>query len=182
MEDSNEILAAKAQAGQETAAAELIERFYQMIFAYLRRQTLNDADAADLTQRAFTQAWKSLSKFRSQSKFSTWIHRIAYHTYIDWVRGQVRQGQRETRWWMLNTDTSTSPFQSLEDQEIASQVFEIVDQMEENLRRPIHLHYYQQLTLNQTAEVLNVSVSTVKNRLRSAIALIKERTEPARSL
>ena len=181
MEDTNETLAVRAQTGNEEAAAELIERFYHVIFAYLRRQTHNDEDAADLTQKVFTQAWNSLPKFKRQSQFSTWIHRIAYHTYVDWVRGQVRQTKRETKWWMQHAETSFSPFLNLEEKETANHIYEIVEQIDETLRRPIHLHYYQQLTLNQTAEILNVSVSTVKNRLRSAITLIKERAEPARS-
>ena len=75
-----------------------------------------------------------------------------------------------------------TPFQEFEDRELANRIYEIVSSMEESHRRPLHLHYYEHLTLDQTAEILEVSVSTVKNRLREAIGLIKEQTETISSL
>ncbi|MBT5708121.1 MAG: RNA polymerase subunit sigma-70, partial [Verrucomicrobia bacterium] len=54
MDDTSETLATLAQHGNEQAAADLVERFYQKIYAYLRRQTLNNEDAFDLTQKVFS--------------------------------------------------------------------------------------------------------------------------------
>ncbi len=175
---TSEQLAAEARRGHEEAAAELVQRFYQKIFAYLRRHTSSNEDAADLTQKVFSEAWRSLDSFKKQAHFSTWLYRIAHHTYVDWVRHQTRQSQRETLWWSQNDSLGASPSQEFEERDLAHRVYELVDQLEEKLRLPIHFHYYQQLTLGQTAEVLNISVSTVKNRLRAATALIKEQTTP----
>ncbi len=173
---SSEHLAAQARRGNEQAAAELIQRFYQNIFAYLRRQTCNDEDAADLTQKVFTEAWRSLEKYREESRFTTWLYRIAHHTYVDWVRHQTRQSNRETLWWAQSEELSPSPSTSLEERDLAHRVYELVDRLEDELRLPLDLHYYQQLTLSETAELLNVSVSTIKNRIRAATTLIKEQT------
>lgn len=175
---TNEQLACQATRGQEAAAAELVQRFYQKIFAYLRRHTGNNEDAADLTQKVFSEAWSSLASFKKQAHFSTWLYRIAHHTYVDWVRQQTRQSERETLWWAQNDCLSPSPSQDFEERDLAHRVYELVDQLEDKLRLPIHLHYYQQLTLSQTAEILEVSVSTIKNRLRSGTALIKEQSTP----
>jgi len=176
MDETSETLASLAQQGNEQAAADLVERFYQKIYAYLRRQTLNNEDAFDLTQKVFSEAWRSLPRYEQQCQFSTWIYKIAHHTYVDWVRQHTRRHLRESRWWELNHQSEATPFQDLEDQELANRIYEIVSSMEESHRRPIHLHYYEHLTLDQTAEILEVSVSTVKNRLREAIGSIKEQT------
>lgn len=177
MDESSEILASQAQEGNETAATELVERFYRQIYAYLRRYTTNDEDAYDLTQKAFSDAWRSLSKFKKQSQFSTWLYKIAHCTYVDWVRQHTRRNQRESRWWELNHQTEATPFQEFEDQEQAQRIYDIVNNLNDNYRRPIHLHYYEHLTLSQTADILEVSVGTVKNRLRDAIESIKEQTQ-----
>lgn len=175
MNKSDEQIALQSDAGNAEATTLLIDRYYEKIYGYLRRQTLNDADAADLTQKAFSKAWQSLSQFRQDSQFSTWLYRIAYHTYVDWVRNQTRRQQRETRWWELNHLISESPFEDYEEQETAGRIFALVEELSEEERRAIHLHYYEHLTLEQTAAILAVSVSTVKNRLRQGIALVRER-------
>ena len=70
-------LCERATGGDEAAAAELIDRHYERIYAYLRRVCGSDADAEDLTQRTFLKVWSSLASFRGHAAFSTWVHGIA---------------------------------------------------------------------------------------------------------
>ncbi len=79
----------KAVQGDESAAECLLEAHYTRVFAYHRRQVTSDADAADLTQDTFQRVWKSLPKYGELSSVGTWIHRIAYCTWIDWLRGRT---------------------------------------------------------------------------------------------
>lgn len=165
MNELDNRLANHARNGDLNAATQLIQRHYTQIYAYHRRQSSNDHDAADLTQRTFSKAWEALNRGDSIKDFTSWLYGIAYHIYVDWVRQSTRRSQRETRWWEIQPDES-SPFHELEQQDMAKHIFALVDQLEQRLRQPIQLHYYQHLTLAQTAEVLGTSIGTVKNRLR----------------
>ena len=175
MNDPDNILIDHARNGDLTAATQLIQRHYARIYAYHRRQSANDHDAADLTQRTFSKAWEGLDRGDSIKDFTSWLYGIAYHIYVDWVRQSTRQSQRETRWWEIQPDES-SPFHELEEQDMATHIFALVDRLEERLRQPIQLHYYQHLTLAQTAEVLGTSIGTVKNRLREGRQQLQKET------
>ena len=80
----------KLRDNDSAASLELIETFYTRIYAFLRRLTANDADAADLTQRTFERAWKAWPGFAGRSALSSWMHGIAYHTCVDWRRANHR--------------------------------------------------------------------------------------------
>jgi RNA polymerase sigma factor (sigma-70 family) len=86
MSDSADIFCERAKKGDVAAASELVTLFYQRIFAYLRRLSGNDEDAADLTQKTFERTWQSLGSYQKRSTFSTWLHGIAHHVYLDWRR------------------------------------------------------------------------------------------------
>lgn len=77
----------RAQSADQNAACELLEICHPDIFAYLRRLCGNRQDAEDLTQQTFLKVWSSLDRFAGRSEFSTWLHRIAHNTYVDWRRG-----------------------------------------------------------------------------------------------
>ena len=81
MESDTNQLVARARCGDRAAAAELIELFYERIYAFLRRLAASDADAADLTQRTFSRVWQALPGFAGRSSVSSWMHSIAYHAY-----------------------------------------------------------------------------------------------------
>src|SRR5689334_19039257 len=95
---ANQLVAA-ARGGDRAAAVSLIETFYERIYAFLRRFTGNDADAADLTQHTFDRVWKSLPTFAGKSSVASWIHSIAYHVYVDWRRTQRPTEPRSDEWW-----------------------------------------------------------------------------------
>src|SRR5262245_32262311 len=92
-------LAEAARRGDKAAATRLIELFYERIYAFLRRLAGNDADAADLTQRTFGRVWQALSTFAGRSSFSSWVHGIAHHVYVDWRRTNRFIEPRSEQWW-----------------------------------------------------------------------------------
>src|SRR3954466_13280699 len=96
--DPNRVLE-KARGGDLRAASELIELFYARIYAFLRRLSANEADAADLTQRTFSRVWKSLPTFAGRSSLGAWIHGIAHHVYVDWRRAERHAEERSDEWW-----------------------------------------------------------------------------------
>src|SRR5438128_9153685 len=106
MSHSANFLCARAKEGDVAAAPELVTLFYQRIFAYLRRLSGNDEDAADLTQKTFARTWQSLGSYQKRSTFSTWLHGIAHHVYLDWRRKRSTGDAKSDEWWEAQSDHS----------------------------------------------------------------------------
>ena len=167
--DRDERLCARARAGDATAASELIDAHYQSIFAYLRRHGGSDADAEDLTQRTFLKAWTALGSFQGRSTFATWIHGIARNVCADWRRRRSVTDPQTDEWWETCAGDGPSPFEDAAERELAHRVYALVEQLDEETREAVHLHYYQGLSLKETCEVLGIPGSTLKYRLREAL-------------
>ena len=179
MTDREDHLVDQALEGDRQAASELVQRHYAAIYAYLRRLGPGPDDAEDLTQLTYMKAWKSLSTYARKARFSTWLHGIAYHTYVDWRRRHRPEEIQDETWWGSAASCGLSPCEKAEEHDTAQAVFRWVDVLDPELRHTIHLHYYQGLSIAETAEVMRVSASTVKYRLR--IALDRIRAGAARS-
>lgn len=168
--------------GDVHAASELVAQHYERIFAWFRRLCGQEADAADLTQKTFCKVWASLASYQGRSSFSTWLHAIGHHVYLDWRRKRRPDELPGEDWWLTCADDGPGPFETAADREQAAQLWSLVEQLDEDTRQTVHLHYYQGLSLAETAEVLGIAASTVKYRLREAIEFLKAKTaEPRRA-
>lgn len=175
--DANQLVR-RAQRGDQAAAAELIELLYERVYAFLRRLAANDADAADLTQRTFSRVWQALPTFEGRSSVASWMHAIAYHVYVDWRRANGHTEPRSHEWWATRPAPEALPDEVVSQADLAATVYGTVDELEPDLRHTVHLHYYQDLTLDETADALGVATSTVKYRLRQALAELQKRLAP----
>jgi RNA polymerase sigma-70 factor, ECF subfamily len=176
MSDTPERLCKAAKAGDMAAASELVTLFSSTIFAFFRRLSGNESDAEDLTQQAFVKVWSSLRSYEGRSSFSTWIHGIAHHVYVDWRRRRSVMDFRPDEWWEACVADGRSPFEEAAEREMGWQLYALVEQLDEEAKEAVHLHYYQGLSLKETAEVLNIATSTLKYRLREALNLLRAQT------
>src|SRR5689334_4170491 len=104
-------------------------------------------DAEDLTQKTFLKVWSGLGSFEGRSSFSTWIHGIGHHVYVDWRRRKNLSDLQTDAWWETCVADGPSPFEDAADQEMAQQLYAMVERLEENVMQVVHLHYYQGLSL-----------------------------------
>ncbi len=169
-----------AQSGETGAASELLQLFYKKIYSYLRRLSGGNADAEDLTQQTFTKVWQNLHGFKGNCTFNSWVHRIAYNTFIDWLRAKKASIPQQLTWWESLEDTNQGPLKSLEQKQIVEKLYKAVENLDEDKRAVVHLRYYQRLSVKETAFVLGVSAGAVKYRLRQVLKELKialEQTE-----
>jgi RNA polymerase sigma-70 factor, ECF subfamily len=174
-EEQNRRWCREALQGDREAASQLLHGQYSRIYAYLRRLAGNDADAADLTQETFRKVWKSLERYREGSTVSTWIHRIAYCTWVDWLRQHRPAIARSEHWWRELPGDFPSPLQAAATDERLRALWEQVDKLPEEERQVVQLYYGQQLTLVESGEVIDMPLSTLKLRLRSALDRLRLR-------
>ncbi len=163
--------------GETAAAVELVDKFYKRIFAFLRRLSASDADAADLTQRTFGRVWQALPGFEGRASLNSWIHSIAYRQFVDWHRSRSRNETRPDEWWNAHPAVEPGPDELLCQRDLATVLFSRVETLGADLRETVHLHYYQHLTLQETADAMGVASSTVKYRLRQALDQLKKSFE-----
>jgi len=173
MSDCSQELSARAKAGDLAAAAQLVELHYEKVYAFLRRLCGSDEDAADLTQKTFSKVWTALGSYEGRSSFSTWIHGIGRNVYLDWRRKGNRLDAQSDEWWESCAVDGLSPFEDAARSDEAARLHRLVAKLDEENRAVIHLHYYQGFSLKETADVLEVGVSTVKNRLRESLDFLR---------
>jgi RNA polymerase sigma-70 factor (ECF subfamily) len=174
MESRIKVLCKRAKKTDKDAACELLKIHYADVYTYLRRLCSNNHDAEDLTQQTFLKVWLSLGGFAGRSKFSTWLYRIAHNTYLDWLRkNNIGTQSRPEQWWQECIDQNPGPFGNLADRQLAQRLYQAVDQFDEDKKHVVHLHYYQGLSIRETAKVLNIATSTVKYRLREVLKALR---------
>jgi len=160
-------------AGEALDAGQLIDRFHERIYAFLRRLSGTDSDAVELTQRTFCRVWVALPGFAGKSTLSSWLHGIAYRTYVDWLRKERRNQAMPDEWWTCLPDEQAGPDDLSAASHDRSVIYGAVDRLEPELRDTIHLHYYQGLSIEETGKALEIASSTVKHRVRRALELLR---------
>jgi RNA polymerase sigma-70 factor (ECF subfamily) len=175
-------LCKRVKKADKIAASELLQIYYKDIYAYLRRLCGSNQDAEDLTQQTFLKVWSSLDGFAARSKFSTWLYRIAYNTLIDWQRTHTTRSQsRRDEWWAECIDENPGPFANVAERQQARDLYKAVEQLDEDKKHVIHLHYYQGLSIRETAKVLGIATSTVKYRLREVFKILRPKLDIEKS-
>ena len=165
-------------AGRDSGFEELVRRYQRPIAAYVYRM-VGDYDAAlDLTQEVFIKVYASLSRYRPEFKFSTWIYKIAHNAAIDHLR---RHATREA---VASSETdraetavesrSLSPEQESERTERCSEIETVVQMLPAPYRELILLRHSQDLSYEEIAEVTGLPLGTVKNRLFRAREAMRE--------
>ncbi len=176
-----ELLAQFAE-GDEAAFRELVNRYKNGLYAFLR-QFLNHQDMVEDTfQETFLQLFTSRDSFDTSRPLRPWLFTIAANKAKDALRkrqrtaaipiGTIAESQEMSFDDVLNTltsDSSTMPYEELQKSETASLVGKIITDMPENLREILILAYFEQFSYKQMAQILSIPIGTVKSRLHTAV-------------
>lgn len=162
--------------GLEGPFGELYERFRDRVYNVCYRIAGNPTDALDASQETFGTLYRKLGDFRFQSKFSSWVYRIAVNASIDLKR---RDRARRVSSLDLHRDEDHSgfdvedvqvemPMASASRHELEAEIQRAIDRLSPKLRAVIVLRYIEGLSYDEVAEVLSLSLGTVKSRLARA--------------
>jgi RNA polymerase sigma-70 factor, ECF subfamily len=176
------------RSGIEGAYEELIERYEQQVFGMVFRLLGNQSDASDVVQEVFLKVFRGVTTFREQSSLRTWIYRIAVNEANNqrrWFGRHCRMEVplEETRPEHPNSieytpDPGRSPFEQAMDSETRTLIERALTQINPVFRTAVVLRDVQNLSYEEIADILQVSLGTVKSRiLRGREALRRELTQ-----
>ncbi len=149
--------------GDDEAFEALVRRHQRMIYALTYRMTGSLADAEDLTQDVFVCAHQELAAFRAESKFSSWLYRIAVNQCLNWRKRMARREQVHTDWHAENANDSAA--ESGGNAALTQQVNEALQKLHPKQRAAIVLTTYDGLNHAEAARVLGCSETTVSWRI-----------------
>ena len=183
MADSSEItlLIQKAQKGDTNAFGTLVASYEKFIFNVACKMFSNSEDASDIAQEALIKAYKNIDKFDFNSSFSTWLYRITVNACIDEMRRRkgresisIDAEDEESGLAVQIEDTSLGAEERVIQNETVSEVRAAIDKLSEEHKTVIILRDLQDMTYEQVAQTLDLSIGTVKSRLARARKSLKE--------
>lgn len=167
-------LVQRCQAGDRDAFSELVTRYRTRVYALVYNMVQNEQDAWDLSQDAFLKAWRSISRFRGQSGFYTWIYRIATNITIDWLRKKhIEAGVEFDDQIAPKADPTSnlvprgepSPSQKMRGDELRARIDDALSKLSPEHRAVVVLKEIDGLQYAEIAQVLDCSLGTVMSRL-----------------
>ncbi len=188
-------LLASLREGREEAYETLIQRYQQPVYNLICRLLSDSSDTADMVQEVFLKIFRNIRTFRGNSSLKTWVYRIAVneaYNHRRWFSRHQRQEVGMSRDEVTRSyedslaDPGRTPFDLTLDRETRALVEEALGKLNPNFRAAVVLRDIEDLSYEEIAVVLEVSIGTVKSRiLRGREALRKEleaRLEPGPSL
>jgi len=160
----------------QRADARAFEALYRLhvdkVYGLCLRMTGNVSEAEDCTQEAFILAWNKLEKFRGDSAFSTWLHRIA----VNAVLGRVRKRNREQDRIQAVADTQPAQFTTGDTGEMRD-LAAAVDRLPEGARHVFVLHGVYGYSHDEAAKMLGIATGTSKAQMHRARRLLVQQLE-----
>ncbi|SRR5258708_4334580 len=182
-------LIARLRAGEESAFDQLVRSTSGRLLATARRLVRNEEEARDVVQSAFIRAFQSLSRFRAESRISTWLHRIVVNEALMRLRSRANAEQpsiddllptfvddgHQTR---DTIDWSESAEAALQRKETAEIVRRNIDKLPDSYRTVLVMRDLEEMSNAEIADALGISANLVKvriHRARQALRTLLER-------
>ena len=159
-----------AKGGDVGAFEELVKRYDRNVFRIAQHITQNREDAEDVVQDAFLKAYGNLAQFQGQSKFYTWLVRIAVNEALMKLRRR-----RPERMVSLDEDGSPNPEQQYNQAELKDILTRTIQGLPPSFRTVFVLRDVEGLSTEETADALGLSIPAVKSRLLRARLQLRER-------
>ena len=177
-------LVERARTGDQEAFGELVRQYERKIYRLAMNITRNEEDAEDVLQEAFLKAYEHLDRFKGDSKFYTWLVRIAVNEAL--MKLRQRRGDRTVPLdEPLDTGEETmareiavwgdNPEQQYSKEEMQNILSDAVDSLKPDFRTVFTLRDIEEMSTEETAEILGISIPAVKSRLLRARLALREK-------
>jgi RNA polymerase sigma-70 factor (ECF subfamily) len=185
VEPSDEVLAARAAAGDDSAFETIVSRYQARIYRLACRLT-SDTDAPDILQETFLQVYRHLPSFRGESQFGTWVYRIASNAALMHRRAQARRPATSLEAFLPQFDahgmhaTTATELQVashadelLDRQLLAEKAREVIARLPDVYRDAFVLRDLEEMSTADVARTLGIEPATVRQRVHRARLMLR---------
>jgi RNA polymerase sigma-70 factor, ECF subfamily len=177
-QDAEDVRLMRLVARGDTAAFEqLIERHQSLVIGTVTRMLGSNSDVEDIAQQVFIRVWKSASRYVPRAKFTTWLLKITRNLVFNELRRSKRRAQAplqidvKAEEMQLKDESNQAPDASLLESELQDAIEKAIGDLPETQRMAVVLRRYEELSYEQIADILDLSVPAVKS------VLFRARTE-----
>ncbi|WP_299524360.1 sigma-70 family RNA polymerase sigma factor [Winogradskyella sp.] len=165
--------------GDTKAYAQLVDRYKDLVYTLALRMLKHKEEAEEVAQDTFIKVFKSLDKFKGDSKFSTWIYRVAYNTCLDNIKKNKKHLNNVAidEYTFNKLDTIDNALDNIINEEKRDLIKKCINKLPEDSSALLTLFYFEELSLEEISKIINVEANTVKVKLfraRKKLAVILE--------
>ncbi|CAM1365911.1 RNA polymerase [Tenacibaculum soleae] len=170
--------------GDTNAFAFLVDKYKTMIFTLALKMVKSREEAEEISQDTFIKAFKNLSKFKGESKFSTWLYKIGYRTTLDSLKKHKEKYSTDTidEITFNKIKSTENILEGIERKERAEIINNCILRLPEDERTILWMFYFDELSLKEIIAITNFSEANVKVKLHRArkrlLSVIKQNVEP----
>ncbi|WP_236262800.1 RNA polymerase sigma factor [Aggregatimonas sangjinii] len=171
-------------AGDTQSFGIIVDRYKDLVFTLALRMLKHREEAEEVSQDTFIKVFRSLHKFRGESKLSTWIYKVAYYTCLDRLKKQKRTQHvvaidEYTEHQITTIDNALDMMQKEERKEAIQDCLKLLPSTDSAL---ITLFYFEELSLEEISKIVDLTVNNVKVKLfrsrKKLTGILRERLEP----
>ena len=164
-------LVAQLKEGSEIAFRRLVESHHEQVIQTCFNFVRDSQDADDIAQEVFIEVHKSIHKFREDAKLSTWLYRVSVNKSLNFLRSKKSRERFRRFQEFFSSEkenefqdtSSTTPQERLEQEERREILQNAINKLPESQRIAFTLNKYDELTYNEVADIMNVSLSAVES-------------------
>ena len=183
-EDAEDVRLMGLVAGGDTVAFEtLVERHQALVAGTIARMLGSNSDVEDIAQQVFIRVWKSAARYVARAKFTTWLLKITRNLVFNEMRRAKRhphvpvQIDPEAEELPLKDEITAQPDATLLQEELQGKIDDAIAQLPDTQRMALVLRRYQELSYEEIAAVLELSVPAIKSLLFRARTELRERLQ-----
>jgi RNA polymerase sigma factor (sigma-70 family) len=170
--------------GNPNAFATLVDRYKNMVYTLALKMVTNREVAEEIAQDTFIKIYNSLSKFKGDSKFSTWIYKITYNTCLDSLKKSKRE--KTTTYIEDFSEHQTKALEnildSIDENEKNKAIQECLNELLPEDAFLLTLYYFEEQSIDEISKVINLSNDNIKVKLfrirKKLASILKKRLEP----
>lgn len=182
---TEQVLIEQLKQGDEAAFKQIVEQWQDMVYNTVLGIVQSEAEAEDVTQDVFIRVYESVSSFKGESKFSTWLYRIAVTKALELLRSKKRKKRFAFLQPIFGEDSEERiqladfhhPGVSLDNKERAGHLFKAIQKLPENQKAAFVLHKLEGFSYKEISETLQTSVPAVESLMNRAKTNLKKYLE-----
>lgn len=186
--NDDQILITAIEKGDTKAYAQLVDRYKDLVYTLAIRMLKHKEEAEEVAQDTFIKVFKSLGKFKGDSKFSTWIYKVTYNTCLDRIKKNKKHFNDVAidEYTFNKLDTIDNALDNIIKEEKSTLIKQCINKLPEDSSALLTLFYFEELSLDEISKIINIEANTVKVKLfraRKKLAVILEQyLQPQNSL